>query len=242
MKENLFRLFLVTAILASFSAYAESSKKSSDIKYPDPQRFADKIKEYQQWDRKNACPKDAVLFVGSSSIVFWNTADSFPDLPVINRGFGGSYTAEALYYVNDLVIKYKPRVVIVYEGDNDIAGAVPPQSVHKDFIALADAIHTALPDTEIICLAAKLCRIRWKWQAEINELNELNKAYSKLKHYITFVDTASILLGTDRLPKEDYFLSDQLHLNDKGYARWNSLLAPVIKERYSVALKKSDKQ
>lgn len=242
MKKKLSGLFIVSSVLMSFSVYAGASGDSPEVKYPDPNRWADKIKEYQQWDSKNAYPKDAVLFYGSSSIVYWNTADSFPELPVINRGFGGSYTAEALYYVNTLAIKYKPKVIVIYEGDNDIAGSVPPEYVHKDFIALTEAIHTALPNTEIICLAVKLCNDRWQWRQEAKKLNELNKTYSDTKNYITFVDTAAVLLGADQLPNDEYFLPDRLHLNEKGYARWNALLAGVIQEKYAMALKKSDEQ
>jgi lysophospholipase L1-like esterase len=242
MKKILFQLFILTTLLASFSVYAESSADNVDVKYPDPQRWTDDIKKYQEWDTRNSSPGDAVLFFGSSSIVYWKTAESFADLPVINRGFGGSITADALYYVKELVIPYKPRVVIIYEGDNDIASAIPPKSVNQDFVNLADAIHTALPQTEIICLAAKLCRQRWHLRAGVAELNALNKAYCDTKDYITFVDTAAALMGTDQLPKNDFFLTDQLHLNEKGYAVWNALLTPIIKEKYSSVMKTAKDQ
>jgi lysophospholipase L1-like esterase len=238
MKKMLFRMFILNFITASFSVYAESSADNSNIKYPDPQRWADDVKKFQEWDTKNSSPKNAVLFYGSSSIVYWKTAESFPDLPVMNRGFGGSYTADAAYYVKELVIRYKPRVVILYEGDNDIAGGIPPKLVHRDFMNLADAIHSALPQTEIICLAVKLCPQRWHLRIEVNELNELNKTWCGTKNYITFVDTAAVLLGTDQLPKSEYFLEDRLHLNEKGYAPWNTLLGPIIKDKYLSALKK----
>jgi lysophospholipase L1-like esterase len=242
MKKMLFQLFILNVILVSFPVYAESSADNSNVKYPDPNRWTADIKKFQEWDTKNSSPKDAVLFYGSSSIVFWKTAGSFPDLPVMNRGFGGSYMADAVYYVKELVIRYKPRVVVVYEGDNDIADGIPPKLIHRDFINLADAIHAALPQTEIICLAVKLCTNRWKWRTEVNELNALNKAWCGTKKYITFVDTAAVLLGADRLPKSEYFLTDQLHLNEKGYAQWNALLGPIIKDKYLLTMKKAEGQ
>jgi lysophospholipase L1-like esterase len=237
MKKIIYFL-IVPALLAHVTVGANESTTDSAVKYPDPQRWAEKIQEYHHWDSRNAYPRDAVLFVGSSSILYWKTADAFPGLPVINRGFGGSYTAEALYYVKELVLQYTPKVVIIYEGDNDIAGSIPPRLAHQDFIRLADAIHTALPQTEIICLAAKMCASRWDRRDAISELNQLNNTYSHTRRYITFVDTAAALLDDDGTTRDEFFMPDQLHLSESGYAQWNALLAPIVTERYRLALRK----
>jgi lysophospholipase L1-like esterase len=237
MKKSLHQILIPSIIFISLSACAESAKDTVDFSYPDPKRWTEDIQKFLEWDAKNCFPKDAVLFYGSSSIRYWNTAISFPDLPVMNRGFGGSYTAEALYYVKELVIRYQPRVVIIYEGDNDIAGGIPPETVHQDFIKLTTAIHEALPQTHIIYLAVKLCQQRWNQREKVVALNAMNKAYCETKDYMTFVDTAAVLLGSDQLPISEYFLSDQLHLNEQGYARWNALVGPIILKKYSLAMK-----
>jgi len=79
------------------------------------------IQAFEQWDSKNSYPDDAVLFVGSSSIVMWKTRDYFPGLKVINRGFGGSQIAEVSYFADRIVFPYKPKAIVFYAGDNDIA-------------------------------------------------------------------------------------------------------------------------
>ena len=49
------------------------------------------IAAFEAMDRTNPPPKDALLFIGSSTIRKWATlAGDFPDQRVINRGFGGS--------------------------------------------------------------------------------------------------------------------------------------------------------
>lgn len=231
-------LLTIAVLLITVSCHTDASQKEPQAKRPDPLRWVDVVDEYKQWDSKNAFLKDAVLFVGSSSIALWNTAESFPYLPVINRGFGGSCTADALYFVNELIIKYNPKLIIIYEGDNDIAEMIPPTSVHKDFVNLTNAIHTALPQSEIICLSAKLCNSRWHLREAMNELNRLNKTCSQTKNYITFVNVAAVLLKSDGTPNDNLFLPDKLHLNNKGYTKWNALLAPIMKERYAIAINK----
>ena len=78
---------------------------------PDPDRFEAEIKAFEAWDRQNSYPPRAVLFVGSSSIRMWQTADGFPELPVINRGFGGSHVSDVNHFVERIVFKYSPRVI-----------------------------------------------------------------------------------------------------------------------------------
>ena len=42
-------------------------------------------------------------------------------IPVINRGFGGSTMPDANQYFDQTVGKYKPKLIVYYEGDNDIS-------------------------------------------------------------------------------------------------------------------------
>lgn len=230
MKRIGFHLLTAAALLAFLHTSPIGAQE--EYKYPDPKRWTDKINEYKEWDSRNAYPENAVLFAGSSSIVGWKTAEGFPDLPVMNRGFGGSYTAELLYYVDTLVIPYAPKVVVIYEGDNDIAGGIPPARVHEDMVRLVERIHEALPKTHIIYLPAKLCHARWDRREAVSELNRRICEYADSHKYVTFVDTAAALLDGEGNPVSEYFLPDQLHLNDKGYTRWNELLGPVLADVY----------
>ena len=75
-----------------------ATAQATDVPDPDPERFEADIRAFEAWDRQNAFPRDAVLFVGSSSIRMWQTAESFPELPVINRGFGGSQISDVNHY------------------------------------------------------------------------------------------------------------------------------------------------
>lgn len=234
------RLWLVVIICVIFAAEGESVYAVGDksLNYPDPKRWSGEAQTFARWDQKNSFPENAVLFVGSSSIVKWSTAASFPDFPVINRGFGGSVMADSVYFVEPFVLKYNPKVVVVYAGDNDCVAGIPPESIAHDFTLLADKIHAALPKTEIICLSIKLSDSRKNLWPVMRQVNELYKQYTETKEYITFVDVDAVLKKDDGTPDPAYYVSDQLHLSEKGYAAWNQLLLPIIKERYKLAMHK----
>jgi hypothetical protein len=68
-----------------------------------PGRWADPIASFQKTDRADPPPKGGIVFVGSSSIRLWDLQKSFPDLPAINRGFGGSELCDSVHFFDLLV-------------------------------------------------------------------------------------------------------------------------------------------
>jgi lysophospholipase L1-like esterase len=200
---------------------------------PDPERFRQDITTFQEWDSKNATPADPVLFVGSSSIRMWPTHDYFPAFPVINRGFGGSHISDVIYYLQETVLKYAPRLIIFYAGDNDIADGKEPGTVLSDFSTFADTVHQLLPDTPIIYLPIKPSPSRWKFWPEMHTANSLVEKYCKERDYLHYIDTATPMIGENKHPMPSIFISDSLHLNKNGYDLWSGILAPVLSEMYN---------
>lgn len=221
---------------AGFNVSNANAAEDKNVSYPDPGRWSKEADTFKQWDRKNSYPANAVLFVGSSSIVMWSTAEAFPGYPVINRGFGGSIVADSVYYIEPFVLKYSPKLVVVYAGDNDCAAGIPAESIAHDFTVLADKIHAALPTTEIICLSIKLSDSRKHLWPQMRQVNEKYQHYVQTKAYITYVDIDVVLKQEDGTPDPAYYVEDRLHLSEKGYAVWNKLLSPIIKERYTLAM------
>jgi lysophospholipase L1-like esterase len=238
---KLMQWLLMVSVVCVFPAMCEpfvQAEEDENINYPNPDRWSQAAQHFEQWDSQNSYPENAVLFVGSSSIVGWSTAAAFPDFPVINRGFGGSVMAESVYYAERFILKYNPKVVVVYAGDNDCSLGIPPERIVRDFIQLADKIHAALPDTQIICLSVKRSKSRENLWPQMQRTNALYQQYAQTKDYITYVDVDVVLLADDRTPDPAYYLADRLHLSEKGYAAWNELMLPIIKERYALAGKK----
>lgn len=191
--------------------------------------FADEIAAFEKWDQKNTAPRDAILFVGSSTIRLWKTADAFPELPIVNRGFGGSTIADVNRYADRIVFKYKPRTIVFYAGDNDLAAGRSPDRVVSDFQAFATSVHDRLPAARLVYLGIKPSVARWQLWPKMEEVNARIRAILRENPQFTYIDTAPPLLGADGRPDARNFLGDGLHMNDRGYVHWNNLLADKLR-------------
>jgi lysophospholipase L1-like esterase len=188
------------------------------------------IAAFEAADRTNPPPKEAILFVGSSSIRLWKTLDrDFSEFVVINRGFGGSHMSDSVEFAERIVLPYRPRVIVVYAGDNDIAQGKPPQQVAEDFRAFVKKVHAALPATRIAYLAVKASPSRWTLAEQMRSVNRRIAEFAGTDKRLAFVDVWTPMLGTNELPRPELFQPDQLHLNAKGYELWTNLLRPFLK-------------
>jgi iduronate 2-sulfatase len=198
----------------------------------EPPGFAHWEKEIQgieQRDREKPPAEGGIVFVGSSSIRLWNLAKSFPDLPAVNHGFGGSQIADSTHFAQRLVLKQKPKVVVFYAGDNDIAAGKSPAQVQDDFRAFASTVHRNLPKTKVLFLAVKPTPLRWKLFDVQTKANALVAAYCKGNDWLAYVDVVKPMLGADGKPKPGLYAKDGLHMNEEGYKVWTELVTPYLK-------------
>lgn len=195
---------------------------------PGFERWEKTIAAFEKQDQQKAPPKDAILFVGSSSIRLWNLKKSFPDLEAINRGFGGSQVADSVHFAPRLILKHRPRIVVFYAGDNDIAAGKSPETVCADFQALVKTIHQDLPKTKIIYISIKPSLARWKLVEKGRQANALIRDFCRQDERLQYLDAAGPMLGLDGKPRAELFQKDNLHLNEKGYELWAGLLKPHL--------------
>lgn len=195
--------------------------------------FENEIRDFEAMDRKNTPPTGGVLFLGSSSIRFWITsAQDFPELTVLNRGFGGSQIADSVRYADRIVIPYKPRMIVFYAGTNDIDAGKSPAQVTHDFGEFVAKVHTSLPDTRIVYISINPSVLRIKEAPDVREANRLIADYVRANNSktlkLSFIDTYSKLLGADGQPRPEILRPDGLHLNTEGYRLWAAVLHPQI--------------
>src|SRR5689334_19989884 len=231
----LFASFCAFSCPTEFVALAKAPTKApaapstaTTKKTPGPERFETEIAAFEKWDHQNAVPNDCILFVGSSTSRLWQTADSFPNLPVINRGFGGSTIPDVNYFADRIVFKYKPRTIVFYAGDNDIAAGHSPEKVFANYQKFSDSVHEQLPNTKLIYLAIKPSPLRWKLWPQAQAVNSRVKELINKNSHDRYVDTAPAILGSDGEPRKELFREDGLHMNLKGYEAWNAMLAPIL--------------
>jgi hypothetical protein len=218
-------------LLIMFCGCLVSNAQNKPAENP-AQKWEDDIRQFEQWDRKNTFPSDAVLFVGSSSIRLWPTRECFGEFAVINRGFGGSQISDVNYFAGRIVLPYKPKVIVFYAGDNDVAAGKSARQVFDDYKAFAGLVHEKLPETRIIYVGIKPSRSRWSLWPVMNEANAMIRDFSDKDSRLFYFDSAMPLMGSDGKPDNAFFLKDQLHLNDKGYEAWTKLIRPVIKKAF----------
>jgi lysophospholipase L1-like esterase len=201
--------------------------------YPDPTRQERWIKEFEKQDAQDFPAPGGVVCIGSSSIRGWHEdlAEDLAPLPVIPRGFGGSNMKEALYYADRIVIPYKPRAVLLYEGDNDVADKIAPETIRDTFLAFVDKVHAALPETRIYCISIKPSISRFPMWPRMEQANQLLKAACDQNDLLTYIDVATPMLNEKGEPKSSIFKSDNLHMNREGYLIWRDHVRPVLHER-----------
>ncbi|HOM16339.1 MAG TPA: SGNH/GDSL hydrolase family protein [Thermoguttaceae bacterium] len=203
---------------------------SSPTAAPKPEnRWEANIRKFEEMDRRSPPKPGGILFVGSSSIVGWDLKKFFPDLPVLNRGFGGSQLADVVYFADRIVLPYKPKIIVLYAGDNDLAAGKTPEQVAADYAAFVQKVHAALPDARIIYITIKPSVARWRLIDKIRQANRLIRERSAKDDRLIVVDIERAMLGPDGLPRADLLQKDGLHLNEAGYQIWSDRVRPHLK-------------
>jgi lysophospholipase L1-like esterase len=194
------------------------------------ERFRESIDAFAAADRLNAPKQGGVLFVGSSTIRMWDTLENqFEKLPVVvRRGFGGSRLSDCNYYLSNLVLPYKPSLVVVYAGDNDLNEGATPEEVLASFTDFVAGVRKELPDTRIAYVSIKPSPSRAGIMQASRETNALIEQFSHQVDNLDYIDIYSAMLNADGQPRGELFLQDKLHMNAKGYALWQTIITPHV--------------
>ncbi|MEP6711985.1 MAG: GDSL-type esterase/lipase family protein [Ferruginibacter sp.] len=195
------------------------------------QPFKGDINDFKKEDSLHFPPKNAILFIGSSSFTKWtDMQDYFPAHVIINRGFGGSSLPDVTRYANDILFPYKPKQVIIYCGENDLAASdtVTAEIVFKRFVTLFSLVRSKLKNVPVVYISMKPSPSRQNLMPEMLEGNLLIKNYLRKKKKTAFADVYYKMLNEDGTPIREIFLEDNLHMNKKGYAIWQKIIEPYL--------------
>lgn len=231
---------ILFSILITSPGLTASAQTPDRVPDPDPHRFPQEIAAFENWDARNSTPGNAILFVGSSSIRLWKTAEAFPAYPVINRGFGGSHIPDMIYHYDRVIGRHDPALIVFYSGENDVASGVPLEQVFDDYTRLSGRILNDFPDAELLYISIKPSNSRIQHSANFSAFNRMVENFNRGNHRLHYIDMATALTSDGMLPDDAFFVSDQLHLNESGYEAWNRLLRPVLKQLYTKTIDISD--
>lgn len=223
IKPRIFNHSLCALVLLSLSFGLQAQ-------LPEPQRFENAIKAFEEQDRLNAPPQGAIVLTGSSSIARWNDQAhaALAPLTVISRGFGGSVMNDVLHYLDRVALKYKPRAILIYEGDNDTGLSIPKTTILEQLNQVISQVHQKLPAARIYILAIKPSVLRKAIWPKAQEVNSAYKAIADGDPLVFYVDVATPLLKPDGSVMTDIFIGDNLHLNDKGNEIWGKTIKAAL--------------
>ena len=223
------RIAALAAALVALTTLPAAGQQGSE-------RWEPAIAAFEVQDREQPPQPGGTMFLGSSSIRFWDLerwfpASRFPGLRATNRGFGGSQIADSLHYLDRIVWPHRPSTIVFYAGDNDIAAGKEAATVAADFAELSRRVWAELPETRLIYVAIKPSLARWHLAPEMRAASALVEASADGAPRLTFLDIDTPMIGSDGRPRPELFVADGLHLSDDGYRLWTDLLAPHFDPR-----------
>ena len=217
-------LTLLVLLFIGLNAVASAQKA-----YDRANLWEKEIAAFAEQDAKAFPRKTEVLFVGSSSIRGWRTvAEDFPKRRVLNRGFGGSHLEDVVHYAPQIVVPYKPKLIVFYAGENDLTAGKSVERVFDDYRQFVELVHKELPKTRIIFVSAKPSPSRWQLRDKFQQLNDLVRAGTEKDKRELCVDVWTPMLGPNGEPRPEIFQNDRLHMKPEGYKIWHDTLEPHI--------------
>lgn len=198
--------------------------------------WAPQIRLFERLDKRRPPKPGGILFTGSSSIRYWRSLkrDMAP-LPVMNRGFGGSYLYHVLYYTDRIVLPYRPRLIVLYAGENDISGGICADQLLKHLKKFVKKVHKHLPKTRIFYVSVKPTVLRRRHWKRMKQINQGLKAWIDKQKQVEYIDIATPMLSSKGQPRRDILIWDRLHLNRKGYRLWTSIIKPRLQKAWKKA-------
>ncbi len=221
-----FAAVIITFIAGCLSQESMLEKYRNEV-YTGP--LSDEINAFTEYDNAHGVKSGVIVFTGSSNIKGWDLVKYFPELDVVNRGFGGSEISQAVNYFNRIVLIHLPSILVFYSGKNDIASGEPVDQVFNDLKEFHGLVRKHLPKTKMIYISAKPSPLRWNLWPKFQQFNRKAERYCGEHENLYFLDVSEAMLR-DNKPKEEIFKPDKIHMNDKGYKIWHSLLLPMLEQ------------
>ena len=214
MKKTLI-LFSLAFILSNCTVYKKYAGTADS--------WEEEVSKLEIKDDAETYSKDAILFIGSSSIRIWDNikADMAPYEP-IRRGYGGAHFSDLIHFTDRLVYPHEFKALCIFVA-NDITGGDNDRSVSEVMKLFKEVIHTVrvkYPTKPIFQIAITPAGSRWKVWPEIQKVNVAMKAYCEKTDNLYFIDSTAPYLNDQGIPRDELFIKDRLHQNQDGYDIW----------------------
>jgi len=159
-----------------------------------------------------------ILFIGDSLIEFYDWAGRFPEARVHNLGVAGESVEELLHRIPRITGGI-PRAGMIFlmTGINNVA--MESFDFLSSYCKIIEGLSGAYPDARIFITSLLPVLLGWVPPEVIVRLNKYLEGVAE-NTGAEFVDIYSLFTDGKGSPKEEYLLSDGVHLSEKGYAVW----------------------
>ena len=196
-----------------------------------PTRFEADIQRILDREKAAPPPRQGILFLGSSIFRLWTQlGEQMAPLPVFNHAFGGAVTQDIQDRIEQLVLPYRPRIVVYYCGSNDVNAGESAQAIigrTKQFLRF---VNERLPDTFVYYTSIqKAPDKRSRWDV-VDAVNREMESYSRQSRHLGFIDLNPVLFDHQGNLREDLFLPDKLHFRPEStaYAEFAQVVKPIL--------------
>ena len=207
---------LMTLAVSTFSQSAEN-------------RFEKQVQAYETADKNTPPPKNAILLIGDSQFFRWKTLpEDLPDYTIINRGIDSFQFSDILYFYDRLVTPYKPRMIILHVGGNDVHNGKTAEQLLADFKTFVAKVRTVHPKISIAFSSTTPGPARWSEAEQRKQTNKVLKDYIATQKNLHFIDLWDAMLTKDGQPREDIWVADRIHPNHEGYLIRVKIMRPLL--------------
>jgi len=215
------QMALLTAWILAQAASAQTPPVES--------RFEKAVKAYEAADKAEPPPQGAILLVGDSQFFRWKTLkEDLPGYTLINRGVDSFQFSDVLEFTDRIVVPYKPRLIVLHIGGNDIHTGKSPGRVLADFKAFVAKVRQPLPEVPIVFSSLTPSPARWDEAERRRQANKLVQDYVATQGNLHFIDLWNAMLTPGGQPREDIWVEDRIHPNHAGYQIRVKLMLPLL--------------
>ena len=192
-------------------------------------RFEKQVQAYEAADKAAPPPKNAILLVGDSQFFRWKTlAEDLPDYTLINRGIDSFQFSDILQFFERLVLSYKPRMIVLHVGGNDVHNGKSPERVLTDFKTFVARVRATQPKVPIAFSSLTPGPGRWDEANQRKQTNKLLKDYIATQKKLHFIDLWDAMLTPGGQPREELWVGDRIHPNHEGYLLRVKIMRPLL--------------
>jgi hypothetical protein len=222
------------ALLASFVIAALSSAPAAQAPAGQAIRHQAAIAAYVEQDRTAPPPQEGILFIGSSIFRQWtNVTEHMAPLPAFNRAFGGSRTWEVLHYMDQVVLPYRPKLIVYYCGSNDINAGEKAPAIVARFTQFVSNVHAKLPDTRVLFVSVlKAPQKRTEW-ATVEAVNERVKALTASTPNLGYIELNPVVFNASGEPRMELYRPDGLHYHPPAYDEFAAVIRPEVEKAWA---------